>query len=337
MKSLSALNTHPHRRKRGGKKHNHEPEGGLVVLAPLLPKTKVDELLERTLSNVSSLETIHVSTDRMKSVLERGDDVGYSSGDDFNSPRRRGFLSDRSGYSEVGSSQWETNSFGTDWTLSSRMPTNRELLHQIERCAKRGKARPDYVTSLSDLDPSLISWNRRIPKLKKDDPPVNIIGCMHPLELVLAKADQRMRKQTHAVHLKQIKCEERTKAVDDAIKWKFSRAERYAAALARKQLQYQWLRIIQACRYFAVLSPRFRGSFHVELEFLRVSRLTMILHRFLLCWYRKHTFAKFQVLYREAFAKIEKTLKRCIRHVRKVRAANRVRIFLLDHKGHHKV
>ncbi len=347
---VSELSTSSNRRK---KKHSEvdKKEGG---------KSKVDELLERTLQNIASLETatINVPSERLKLTLEYksnnkliggGDSDGENSSY-YGSPRRKGLnqhdlASDRS-LRSLGSvmntkrSIGDNYSLGTEHSLSSgRLLTNRELLLEIKERAKRGRAPPDYVAPLHELDPSFISWNKKVPKSQrsKDDPSVNIIGCLHPIELVLAKADKRMRKQEDALKLKQQKCEERVKEIDDAIKWKFSRAERYAAALALKQFQYQWLRIIHICRFMGNLAPRFRNSFHSEKEFMKITRCLAVVKRFLIWWYRKHVFQKFQATYKKAFAKIESTLKLRVRIIRKRRSTNRIKQFLIDHKGHHKV
>jgi hypothetical protein len=360
QRSELSTKSNRHQKKKHGRNNGTEPIA-TAVSSSTGGKSKVDELLEKTLQQIASLETvtINVPNERLKLSLEKqssfnrspgGTDSDGDTGSYNGSPGRKGlYLSDMStdrSLRSLGSmmnsrrSIGDNCSVGTEFSLSSgRLLTNRELLLQIKDRAKKGKAPPDYVAPLNELDPSLLSWNKKIPKSQrmKDDPTVNIIGCLHPIELVLAKADKRLRKQEDALKLKQQKCEERVKEIDDAIKWKFSRAERYAAALALQQFQYQWLRIIQICRFLGRLSPRFRNSFHSEKEFMKITRCLAVVKRFLIWWYRKHVFQKFQATYKKAFAKIESTLKMRVRIVRKRRATNRIKQFLIDHKGHHKV
>lgn len=349
------------RKKKKKNRSEAEPLGVLTTERKEGGKSRVDELMEKTLQQIASLETVTITVpnERLKLAVSQDRSVGGTDSDGdssyHGSPRRRGMYrdgmsSDQSlgSLGSVGSMMNSTRrsvggdnySLGTEHSLSSaRLLTNRELLLEIKERAKKGKAPPEYVSPLNELDPSLISWNKKIPKAQrmKDDPKVNIIGCLHPIELVLAKADRRLRKQEDALKLKQQKCEERVKEIDDAIKWKFSRAERYAAALALQQFQYQWLRVIQICRFMGHLVPRFRSSFHSEREFMKITRCLAVVKRFIVWWYRKHVFQKFQETYKKAFAKIESSLKLQLRIVRKRRAVNRIKQFLIDHKGHHKV
>lgn len=320
-------------------------------------KIEVAALLNRAMSSTSLQDTITVSEERLKLAVEkpplhhynRGDDSMRDSDEDstyYGSPRRGRLAAlafpqptDRSvqSMSSLGSPKgWDSYSLDSEVSSNSRL-TNKELIHEINRRALLNKAPPDYVAALESLDPSLISWNSKVPRDKRQDPPINIIGCLHPLELVLAKADKRMRKQAKAVKLKQIKCDERVKEIDDSIKWKFSRAERYAEALALKQMQVQWLRIITLSRFMGELSLRYFRSLHSEKQFMKIMRSTVVIQRFFMRWYRRRMFEKLQFGYENAFKKIESILKFRIRIILKRRAVKRIRQFLTDFKGHHKV
>jgi hypothetical protein len=212
------------------------------------------------------------------------------------------------------------------------------LIEEIKKRAMHHRRPPEFVPSLDSLDPSLISWDKKMPKeFNRDDPPVNIIGCLHPLELVLAKADKRLRKRAKTLKVKQIKCDERVKEIDDAIKWKFSRAERYAAMLAMKQLQIKWTRVIIVAKYLENLKTRFDYKWKILNSIQSTSNCANVIQRAMKKWYRKNLQKKFQYLFSISFYPIKEIFRYHLHVHRKRRAIRKLKTFLLEYKSNHKV
>jgi len=189
-------------------------------------KYKVGELLAHTANLMISPDNLTISNDKLKLIAENehyNDSDGDNSTIHSLSSSHYQSHSWHAGHSSPGrgSSVADSFSVGSEYSMHSR--TNRELIEEIKKRAMKNRAPPEYVPSMDSLDPSMLSWNKKLPKeFNKEDPPVNIIGCMHSLELVLAKADKRLRKRAKTLKIRQQKCDERTKAIDDSIKWNFS-------------------------------------------------------------------------------------------------------------------
>lgn len=311
-------------------------------------KSDVGKLL-RSISTLRPLEELTVSTDRMKSVVTRSFAIELEDSDidDSDSLTRSSFLRPRSRIGSAGDGDMRSlsgslysqqDSLATDFSQGSRL-TQRELLVQIEKRAKHNKPPPDYIQPIDELDPSLISWNCKRPRgsFHIVEPQVNIIGCMHPVELILAKADQRSRKREKAIKQKQEKCEERVKEIDAAIQWKFTRAERYAAILELKQKQVMWLRSVLITNYMIKLKQRFLVSLERQKEFHKVAKYAKVVVNAFYRWYRKHMWRKVHYNYAHAFDKVEGIFRFYLRIYFKRRAVRRLKQFFLDYKGHHKM
>jgi hypothetical protein len=296
-------------------------------------KSEVGKLL-RTVSSLRPMEELAVSTESLRSFLKvsyhDGDSDGESEGT-YLRPTSRGSAHGDSTLNGSLCSDW------TEATGASRL-TQRELISDISLRAKKNRPPPDYILPLEELDPSKVSWNRRVKMHKHQScPAINIIGCMHPVELILAKADQRSRKRELAVKVKQVRCEEKVKEINASLEWKFTRAERYAADLERKQRQYNWIRFLKTAEYIKRVHENYHKKKSAIEQFVRISKfarmITVAFHR----WYRRHIFKKVQFKYFHAFDKCEKTFRLYLRIYRKRRAVERIRKFFGDYRGHHKM
>ncbi len=74
---------------------------------------------------------------------------------------------------------------------------------------------------------------------------IDIIGMYQNVPLILARADERCRKQAAVLALKQDITEEKRRVLMQRIAWNMSRSERYAEALRIRQVQIGWLKVLK--------------------------------------------------------------------------------------------
>lgn len=142
------------------------------------------------------------------------------------------------------------SSLGSDTSTYSRRSqlTLREKISILEK--QNGSADDNNSLLSSSLHPKYLSWNKRLNRKNASSRPrINIIPCHQSTELILAKADERIKKQKHANVLKAKYCEDASKHIDKVIKDKQSRGERYATKLKWQQLQSDWIKIIFMIKY----------------------------------------------------------------------------------------
>jgi hypothetical protein len=140
----------------------------------------------------------------------------------------QGKYSDRS----VGFSSYRSDvSYDSD-SSSSRYNklTTREVILDMERRVDNNSLYSDHeLPSLEELPARFVSWNSKIPKRLNsaehfnNKVQINIIGCKQPVELILAKADKRLRKRNEVRKNKDIKHNERIKHINDTLEYKFGR------------------------------------------------------------------------------------------------------------------
>lgn len=317
---------------------------------PRIQKLDVAHLIQKTINiNPNEGETLIVPQSKLEMALhidEGFDDRSYGS-QSVRSLPKSGLLSpsEHSYNSTAGHSlysipsrysNWEISTLGSESSIQSHI-TSREMVEEISRRALKNRVRPDYVPSLKSIDPSLISWDRIPLKENSEDPPLNIIGCMHPLETILAKADRRLRRRAKVLKKKEEKCEEKVHQLNKIIEWKYSRAERYAAKLRHQQLQAAWLKIIIIGRYFKIMEPRYEYRIKMERAISLVSKSVIKIQRAFYGWYRRHLFKKIGFSYADAFIRLESSFKLTFKIYCKRRAVKRLVKFLIDHRNHHKV
>lgn len=368
--------------------------GDLVQLAPvkkrskrkLLKKSKstpsnlatVNELISRTISSSSLLsatstvpETIYDPEHRiLKSLNSQRGDFQFPDDDlsSLGSAKGKSKTSSRYDHSHLDSISINSPSsfrsynssltLDTDYSHQSKL-TNREMITDINRRAKKNLAPPDYVPSFEELAPVHLSWNKKVQRKKRltsksvssrvdsdeeageaftpSHPPINIIPCMHPIELILACADSRTRKRERAIKVKQIKCEEKVEQINQAIEKKFTRAERYAAALELKQRQIAWIKIMAVNLYMKALKHQFDEAHKVHGRFKQITKAAMVLQRALKEYMRRKLIG---VKHFSFMQKLKSSRCRFVLHVRILRKqlmAKRIIKFLSDYKNNHQV
>jgi hypothetical protein len=139
------------------------------------------------------------------------------------------------------------------------------------------------------LPAEIFSWNKRIPKRLPEGarPPVNIIGCHQPAELIFARADERIRKQLHAKELKEKHLEELVKYLDHLIQMKLTRGERFAAQLEQQQRHTAWLKVITIMRYASLVFPIIQSSKADRTKHRKISTAAIKIQAKMINWYER--------------------------------------------------
>lgn len=240
---------------------------------------------------------------------------GSRSDDSYNS-------SGTSLFGEFGSNSWATK------------VTARELINDIKLHAERNQNAPEYVPRLDELPPHLISWNSKLPKLANmNDPPINILGCHHSIELILAKADKRLRNQKKILATKKVKVEEKITQIDEGIKLKFSRAERYAAIFAQKQRQIMFLRIVAVSHYILKLNTAHKEQIELVERSRRFQSSALIIKETFLNWFTRHIFRKYQLGFKKVMQQYLFPMKLSLRINLKRRAVHKITTFFKEFKA----
>lgn len=139
------------------------------------------------------------------------------------------------------------------------------------------------------LPVEIFSWNKKIPKRfhQRSRPPVNIIGCHQPAELIFARADERIRKQLHAKELKEKHLEEVVKYLDHLTQMKLTRGERYAAQLEQQQRHTGWLKILTIMRYASLVFPIIQSSKEDHTKCRKISTAARVIQLKMINWYER--------------------------------------------------
>ena len=157
------------------------------------------------------------------------------------------------------------------------------------------------------------------------------------MELVLAQADQRLRHQQETMDARQKICDEKVKQIDDAIKLKFTRAERYKAALEAKQRLITWLKVIKLSIYLNKLHEDTKHHIQSGQFFCRTVHAAYVIRKACTRFMRRHLYHKFKYKFMVLFRKREFLFRLGMRIKRKNNAVLRIKTFLTEYKNHHRV
>lgn len=165
---------------------------------------------------------------------------------------------------------------------------------------------------------------------------VNIIGCHHPLELILAKADDRSRKRQAIADVIAKENEKKTKKLNKMIKERMNKAEKHVDLMHQKQRQIAWLRVIAACKgvravhAFGKKSEAQKGKAKFNLAIVYVQRA---MRR----WYNTMILRRYTIGFRSAIKRSMMQFSICIRIWRKKKAVDKIKDFLEASKSNHQL
>jgi hypothetical protein len=189
----------------------------------------------------------------------------------------------------------------------------RDMIVEIESRARSGRESPRFAPELRALSPEVTSWNRRSPRRSRSRSPggrptsreeetfrpqVNIIGCHQTQELILSKADDRIRKQLIANEVRLERCEQERNRVLKMILDQETKAERIAAHLKLQHSQRFVLKIIAISRYVKHMLP----IIHHDLQMYRCevvkNKAATTLSRFLMNWHQRLHAQKYLMIFK---------------------------------------
>ena len=114
---------------------------------------------------------------------------------------------------------------------------------------------------------------------------INIIGCHQPIELLLAKADERVRKQKKSMGRRQDSAKQHSDHLQQVLAKKYTRAERFGNQLKTFELQKGWMKMVvhakflarlkEVCQRTMVLSTVIQSTMVLQKAWRRFCMLTM--------------------------------------------------------------
>eukprot|EP01033_Poteriospumella_lacustris_P011261 gene11261-8005_t len=188
------------------------------------------------------------------------------------------------------------------------------------------------------MDPGLLSWNHRLPaNHNPDNPPINIVACQVPLEVILAKADRRIRRRAKICKEREKIHKTRVHELEESLELKRTRAERIAAKLAAQQFQCSWMRMLVVGRYLAKIRPQYEHSLRMQRDWWKAVSSARLVQKLFFRWYYREIRARLQRKYLGAFGRVECSMKLHLRIFRKRMAIKKLKTFLVEFKGQHKM
>jgi hypothetical protein len=336
-----------------------------------LPKLKIQkqpvkDLLVRSISSIGISDTLTVSNDKIETVLKHKKQLGIeklqkleheridnekededyftfsltSPGKLKHGGEHSGDLSSVHSRSAMGNSIFSnTDDYSLDSSASILSHyTSHELIAKINNRVIKNQPPPEFVPSLRSLLPSQLSWNHRLPaNHNPDNPLINILPCLVPLEVILAKADRRIRKRAKASKERKKQNETRLQQLEQSLVLKRTRAERVAAQITLQQMQCGWMRALVIARYMMVIKPQFEQSNRAQKAWFNAVRSARIVQKLFLKWFYTEVRARLHRKYLGAFGRVEGALKMHLRIFRKRMAVRKLKSFLIEYKGQHKM
>lgn len=245
-------------------------------------------------SCTTNTSTLFVYSSRLAHQAENGLSLSHHDSDDWSDDDLSCDSPSRTDYS-LGDSSTAS--------VTSRR-TAREMINDIRLHSERNQPPPEYVRRMDELSPQLLTWNSKLPALyNKKSPPINILGCHQPIELILAKADKRFRRRKRIMASKRVKMEQKIKQIDQGIKEKFSRAERYATIFENKQRQMAWLKLIPMLMYMKELGDEFSKKNLLQQRSAQFLHKALIVKKCICNWFYKKKVDKYELRFRRALKK----------------------------------
>lgn len=164
-------------------------------------------------------------------------------------------------------------------------------------------------------------------------PKVNIIGCLHPIELILAKADDRLRKQNSTNEQKRQLCNDKSNEITK----KINSETHHEVNFQLKQQQFAWVKISQTAIYISklyIVFTEFRSHLHrINIVFISSRKIQNMMQR----WFTRHKFRKYRLSIFKMLGSNAFIFKMTLRIYLKRRAVMKVITFLKEQESNSKV
>lgn len=232
---------------------------------------------------------------------------------------------------------YSVNSYDSGLTFSSFQSksckdfTLRDKIKNLEDKIRKHQNRDDLPAV--QLSPGLCAWDHRVPKKYRNRlrPPVNIIPCHQPSELIVARADERVRKQLTAKESREKHMSDLSQYIDRLIHLKLTRGERYAQQLENQKRQASLLKIVFACNYIQLVSPLIEASKKRHDDSSHIDNAARFLQRGMSMWYVDRVNVRFSN-FEKVISKYKWRLEMVIRIGQKRRAARVLTTYLIQRK-----
>jgi hypothetical protein len=230
----------------------------------------------------------------------------------------------------------------------------REMIYEIETRAKGGMSSPRFAQSIECLGPEHLDWHkgRKSPRRSRSPSPtragesscfmtsrpvVNIIGCQQSTELILSRADDRIRRQLAASELRDEVCRKQRERILQMIAAQESKAQRVKEDIRRQQLQSGWLKILVICAFVEQFQPM------VEDELGRARRNNKILYAGMrvahnvASWHQRKHAQRYLAMFRNVLASKSSMFLVRLRIIYKRQCCKRIKSFFTEIKDRTKV
>ena len=133
----------------------------------------------------------------------------------------------------------------------------RDMLEVIKRNAQKSLPPPEFVQKIDEIPLNVSIWPSANQRMGSEHRPrkLQVMGCQQSIDIILALADDRARKQKHAMEIKQKICDDKVKYISQLIEAKRSRGQRLAQRIEDEQCQRQLLRMLCLVRFVQSVRP----------------------------------------------------------------------------------
>lgn len=166
--------------------------------------------------------------------------------------------------------------------------------------------------------------------------PVNIIGCLQPVELTLARANQRIRHQVHVHNSRQAREEADLEIFNSKLQARASRRARHEEWLRKQAIIRCWLVLAYVCFGCVRLEARFMQEQLIFQELMRAQRASQVISRNVGGWRRKKIFQTYSLSIRRSKVNLFHLLF-LVRIYRKRRAVRKILHFINLYRDKKKV
>ena len=227
----------------------------------------------------------------------------------------------------------------------------RDMIVEIETRAKSGQISPRYAKDIYTLPNEYINWQkgRKSPRRSLSPPResthgsnisrpvVNIIGCQQSTELILARADDRIRRQLTALEMRDLVCQEQRNRILKLIADQETKAERIVLHLKRQQQQAGMIKIVTILLYLAQLKPMVMDEYaKLQEEKAITNAAGKIAHNFVSWHQRKHA-QRYLGIFRKVLGSNSNLFLVRFRILYKRMCVKRIKSFFTETKDRNKV
>jgi hypothetical protein len=235
----------------------------------------------------------------------------------------------------------------------------RDMISEIETRARNGLSSPRHICQdFNTLPTECLDWHKKrksprrsvSPKNRLEQgsvfggegsltgrPLINIIGCQQSQELILARADDRIRRQLQAVELRDEACLEQRNRILKLIADQETKAERIVLHMKRQQAQSGWLKIVAIVAFMSQIKPMVLNEMDKMGEEKKlVTAAGRITHNFV-SWHQRRHAQRYLQMFKTVLASKTSFFLMRFRIIYKRLCVRRIRSFFTDIKDRNKV